>query len=528
MSIATKAVVVVLAMLIMAMAPPAHAQWRKAESPNFIIYSQGGEDSLRRYARTLELYDYILRARMGLPLDARPARKLPIYLVNGRNGLREIRPNVGSSIAGFYVPATEGVFATALRDQEMDFLLHEYFHHFSFQNGASEMPGWMIEGLAEYFMTAQLRDNTIRIGDFNRNRADWLFNETWIPLDVLLSKRQGEITRGYQQNTYYPVAWLLTHWFMSDETRRLQLVAYVNAIQGGADPVQAMETTTGLTLAQIRSQLRRYMSGSLRVAVYEIDRPEPEITLTVLPRSADDLLLLGQRLKVGVADDQHEATAALVRLRAARYPDDTFAMLQLGHAELHFGDAEAGEAILLRLLEIEPANVEALQLMASRSMQLANEATEAPEPHLVRAQRLLRQAYAADAEQYYTLYLLAQVRETAPNYPTENDLLTWSLAFERAPQLPGIRLGYASAMMHAGEFAPAIQLLRPLANSPHGGSAAEAAQELMTRAEAGEPPFTREEIDAAQDTSVDPPAPEPADGAPSEPDAEDEPGEAAR
>ncbi|WP_343788999.1 hypothetical protein [Brevundimonas kwangchunensis] len=514
-SVLLRGLPVILGALVVSLAAPAHAQWRMAESRNFVIYSQGSEATLRQYARTLELYDYVLRARMGLPLDAPPARKLPIYLVPGTAALREIRPDIGFEVAGFYVPATEGIFATAIRDRDMDSLLHEYFHHFSFQIGAAEMPGWMIEGLAEYFMTAEVRDNVIRVGDFNRNRADWLLYETWIPLDALLSKRPGEIPRGSQQNTYYPVAWLLTHWFMSDDARRNQLAAYVNAVHGGADPVRAMEAATGLSLRELRSQLRVYMNRSLRVLVYEVDRPEPEIEITVLPASANDLLLLAQRLKAGVPDDQRAATAALVRQRAARHPDDGFAMLQLGHAELHFGDAEVGETVLRQLLERDPANVEALQLMASRQMQLARETTDDARPYLLNAQNYLRRAYAADPQQYYTLYLLAQVRESAPDYPTENDLLTWSLAFERAPQLPGTRLGYASAMMRNGEFEPAIRLLRPLANAPHGGSAGEAARELLSRAEAGEPPLTREEIEAAGDTSVEPApeeAPEPPAG----------------
>jgi predicted Zn-dependent protease len=520
-----KAAVLAVGVLLLA-AAPAHAEWRRAESANFIIYSQGSESSLRRQARTLELYDYILRARMGLPLDEPPARKLPIYLVGGRSGLREIRPDLPAHVAGFYGPTTEGIFATAIRDQDMDFLLHEYFHHFSFQHGsAGNLPGWLVEGMAEYFMTAEVRDNVIRIGEYNLNRAEWLLSASWIPMEDLLGKRQDQLRPGSSRDTYYPVAWLLTHWFMSDETRRAQLGAYIRAVHDGGDPVRAMEETTGLTLNQLRSRLQSYMRGSLQITVYEVTRPEPEITVTRLPRSADDLLLLGQRLKVGVAENQRAATAALVRQRAARHPDDPFALLQLGHAELHFGDPLAGEAVLTRLLEREPENVEALQLMASRYMRLARDEGEDRTRRLVQAQSYLRRAYAADPEQYYTLYMLAQVREAARDYPTENDLLTWQLAYERAPQLPGIRLGFAAAMMHAEKFDEAVALLGPLANAPHGGGAADTARTLLERAEARQPPLSWDEIDAAQDAAARPPAPEPTEPSAAPPEDEDAAGE---
>lgn len=506
-----KAAVLAAGVLLLA-AAPAQAEWRRAESANFIIYSQGSESSLRRQARTLEMYDYILRARMGLPLDEPPARKLPIYMVGGRSGLREIRPDLQPHVAGFYSPATEGIFATAIRDQDMDFLLHEYFHHFSFQHSsAGHLPGWLVEGFAEYFMTADVQDNTIRIGEFNQNRAEWLLTASWIPLADLLGKRMGEIRAGSHRDTYYPVAWLLTHWFMNDEARRAQLGAYITAVGQGGDPVRAMEEATGLTLAELRRRLQSYMRGALQISVYEVTRAEPEITVTRLPRSADDLLLLGQRLKVGVPDDQRAATAALVRQRAGRHPDDPFALLQLGHAELHFGDPVVGEAVLTRLLEREPQNVEALQLMASRYMRLARDEAEDRNRRLVQAQGYLRRAYAADPEQYHTLFMLAQVREAARDYPNENDLLTWRLAYERAPQLPGVRLGFASAMMHAERFDEAVALLEPLANAPHGGGAMEAARALLERAKARQSPMSWEEIDAAQDAAARPPEPAPTD-----------------
>lgn len=470
-------------------ATPARAEWKRAESPRFIVYSQGSEAALRRYVQSLETYDFVLRARMGLRTDQPPARKLPIYLVSGHSGLVQINPRTGPNVAGTYFPVGEDIFATAIQDGEQDFLLHEYFHHFSAELGAtSSYPGWLTEGLAEYFMTAKIRAGSVEIGGYNENRAYVLLNLTWLSLDELLTKRPAEITRRSSRDSYYPVAWLLTHWFMSDETRRAQLANYTNAILSGGHPAGAMEQATGMSLAEIRQALLRYLRGRLPGLRYEIDRAPAEITVTRLPRSADDLLLLGQRLKVGVEDDQRAATAELVRRAARRHPDDPFAMLQLGHAELHFGDPDVGETILTRLLEIEPQNVEALQLMASRYMSLAEDRPDETVTLLRHARGFLSRAYQADNSNYYTLYLIARTRVGVPDYPTENDLIAWDQAHRYAPQLASIRLGYASAMMEASEFAGAINLLQPLANAPHGGGAAAAAQELLERAWAGQAP----------------------------------------
>lgn len=487
-------IVIASALALLALATPAHADWRRAESPNFIVYSQGHEGDLRRYVRNLEIYDHILRIRMGLPAVA-AGRKLPIYLVPGRAGLVQVHPQTGQNVAGTYFPAGEDIFATAINDREQDYLFHEYFHHFTLQlPSTSGYPSWLIEGLAEYFMTAEVSERSVEIGGYNENRVYGLYDRPWVPLDVLLTSRVGEVRAGAHRDSYYPVSWLLTHWFMSEEPRREQLRVYLQALQDGVGSVAAMEQATGLTLPEITRELRRYKR--LRVITYTADFPETPITVTRLPPSADDLLLIGQRLKIGVPEDQRAETAALVRRLAARHPEDPFALLQLGHAELHFGDPDAGVAVLGRLLEREPENVEALQLMATHHIRLAEETDETLE-QMRRARAYLARAYAADPDHYYTLQMLAETRQMAPDYPTGNDLLTWDRAFQLAPQLAGIRLGFANALMEAEEFGEAEVILRPLANAAHGGGAAGRAADLLARARNRQAPFTSEELDAA-------------------------------
>lgn len=66
----------------------AQAKWLRAESPRFIIYSDGNESQLRKYVEQMEVFDSLLRIRHGLPENGVPARKLPIYLVTSRAELQ--------------------------------------------------------------------------------------------------------------------------------------------------------------------------------------------------------------------------------------------------------------------------------------------------------------------------------------------------------------------------------------------------------------------------------------------------------
>ena len=512
-----------MAAVFMLAAPgAAQARWLKAESEKFIVYSDGDEGTLRRYVQKLETFDRVLRMYMGLPLDEVPYRKLPIYLVRDYDDLVRAVPDRGRSTAGVYVPTTEDIFAVAIRTRNQDeALLHEYAHHFMHQNFAAGYPSWFVEGFAEYYMTADIDGDRVSVGNYNEGRASWLVHGDWLDLEDLLAKRPGEVTDDEDRATYYPVAWLLTHYFLGDDGRRAQLRTYLNEIGRGGDPVESMEKATGLTIVDLKRALEGYMRGRIPYQQLTYDFPDAEITLTTLPASADDLLLIAQALKVGVPDDERAALAQEVRDLAARHPGDPFARITLAHAELHFGDTAVGEALLEEMLEEDPDNVWALQLMASGRMRQAEDVSSFEDhTRLMREARgYLARAFEADDANYYTFYQIGQSRRGAEGYPSDNDIATWELAFTLAPQLSAIRMGLAEAYLIEERPAAAIAVLRSVANNPHGGGGAEAARQMIERAEeikAGSAEAPEAPIEAA-----DPP---PDDGSVAEPEGEGDDG----
>ena len=86
---------------LLALAPStASARWIEARSPNFVVYSDGDGDSLRRSVRLLEDYDRLLRTLTGTtaPPSASP---LKVYLVSSAARLNQVEP-VSSGVLGFY------------------------------------------------------------------------------------------------------------------------------------------------------------------------------------------------------------------------------------------------------------------------------------------------------------------------------------------------------------------------------------------------------------------------------------------
>jgi tetratricopeptide (TPR) repeat protein len=479
------AAVVVLALA----ASPADAKWIRAESPRFIVYSDGDETVLRTYVADLEIFDDLLRFRHGMPTGGLPPRKLEIYLVANSPSLRRASPGMGDGIGGYYSASMGDIYAVAIRSRgENTVIQHEYVHHFMHQYFANAYPAWLVEGYAEYFDTAKVGKTQVEVGKWSEGRVLELEYLKWAPMDDLLSKRFWELPRE-TQGGFYGQSWLLTHYMMSDPGRYEKFLAYMKQVSGGADPAKTMYQILNTDAAGLERILRTYLKSGLKYTNYTRSGfAPPVINITTLPPSADDLLLENQRLKAAVREEEDSAKfLSLIRERAARYPGDRLATLVLARAEFRLGDFAKGKALIDAWLEANPKDPEALRLMGMAMIDQAHDDGVSGQ-ELVDAykggSKFLARSFAADKTNYQTLYYFALAQQTDVGYPSENTLQVLDIAFNLAPQVDQVRLLYAQALVRKKEYDEAIVILGPVANNPHGGGAASAAQDMLRRIKA--------------------------------------------
>ena len=168
-----------------AFATPAQARWLRAESPRFVVYSDGDGAVLRAYITRLEAFDATLRFIHGLPLSEVPPSKLDVYLLRDSAELQQVNPRMGNMVAGFYSASDEDIFAVAIREHGDDSTeQHEYTHHFT---GNVRLPG-----VAAFFYNP--------FADFNNDAGRALLRNWDSPavrvlwaIDPLLGQRQRAI-----------------------------------------------------------------------------------------------------------------------------------------------------------------------------------------------------------------------------------------------------------------------------------------------------------------------------------------------
>jgi hypothetical protein len=473
------------------------ADWRRAESDHFVIYSDRSEAVLREYAVMLEDFDALLRYRHpGLEETVTPP-KLDVYLIGDRGQLKRIWPTAPDWTGGFYTSSATGIFAVAMRDAAGlsdttigdDFVLHEYVHHFMMQYHKASYPAWLVEGYAEYYATVDLAPKKITIGNVSAMRASSITAPAWLGMDKLLSSRPSDLSDS-DKDGFYAQSWLLTHYIMSDPGRRAKLNVYLREWRKTGDSVGAWKTAFGEDPQALRKSLDRYISKPLMGAI--ITRkgpPEIKMTITRLSDGADDVLLETLQLQRPVAKSREAGLLERTRSVLAKRPADRYARLAAARAETRFGDRDAGEAIFKSMIAADARDSDALRGLAESYMARGRADPAQREARFNAARPLLASAVQATPDDYRPYMLSAQMRMSDRGPPTENTLNVLIKAVQLAPQVRDLRMMAAVALDRTpGAEEEVRNMLEPLLGDPHGGALTTRAEAMIAKLDGKAPP----------------------------------------
>ena len=478
---------------ILALGAPAQAaDWKRADTRHFTIYSDGSTSQLEDFAEDLERFDSLLRMAFGVAEPEHPNR-LTIYLLSGADDVARLYGSLGSGIAGFYTPRLEGSIAVSNRQytasNRLDgqrTLFHEYGHHFMLNNFPVALPAWLVEGFAEFVSTAEFeRDGSWTFGLVPQHREYEINNFPQVPIEMLLTERKTKENRN-QTQAFYGWSWALTHMLYLGGDGDAAVNEYIRLLNSGTPSLEAAREAFG-DLDDLERDLRRYVRG---VRGRKSDKPLPfdeGVEITELSDTESELRELVLMRRVGTDQQPLEETRDRLAELAPRAASAE-AWYQLARAEFSLaeggsgdGDETGGESAAedtpdwtraqnaaAAALAIDENHVRANVLMGRILVEQADAGTSDDPQLWNRALSYIARANQADPFDPVPLFYFART-ELREGRPSDNTNGALARAFSSVRESPEARTAYAWDLARIGQYDEAIGLLEVLANDPHGG-----------------------------------------------------------
>lgn len=476
--------------LSLSLAQPAGAAWSEAKSRHFIIYSEQRPAELQQFAGELERFDQVARRHLKLADPVLSDNgKLVIYVLRSGAAIESLarRPNV----RGFYIIRPWGVRAFVNRDPQLSpwslsgktVFFHEYLHHLMLENTDAALPGWFVEGAAEFFSTANiLKDGSVQIGAPPLHRATGLFLLSGLSVEELVGA--DTTLSGEERELLYGRGWLLYHMLSFDPARQGQRERYLAEIQKGVAPLDAARTAFG-DLRILHRDMQQYLGrrriSAITTAAAAIN-PGP-VTVRALTPGHSAVLPLVFRTERGLRPADHAAALTEARRLAQRYPDDPAVLAAQADVEQIAGNDAAAVAAADKALAREPQSSKALVIRARAMLAAGSKAPATTNWREVQA--AISQANRRDPEHAEPLVLFYRSFLAQRTRPTANAVAGLAYAQVLMPQVPATRMLLVRQYIRDRKFAEAAALYGPIAYDPHAGNSRERRLQLMAALKTG-------------------------------------------
>ncbi len=494
------------AMLCLCFPGAARAEWREASSTHFVIYADDTESELREFAEDLERFhsalEYLSQTENEAPS---PSNRVTIYAGGSARPVQRIAGTASVSL-GSYLPRAgrSAAFVPKLSDgtrridHSMFPLLAAYSRHFFVSRSKFPMPRWFFIGSSEFFATASFeRDGGLIVGMPANHRASELRQLRDIPIEEILDLNLYLENRGRSYDGYQGWSWLLYHYLMFAEDRKGQMENYARNLIQPVPPLDAARAAFGdlNTLErELRSYLRKSKILSIRLppALLKVE----EIKIRTLPEGEARIMPLRVQSRRGVSLKQAVELLPHVRKVAAAYPGDTAVQAALAEAEFDAGNDAEAVASADAALAADGSNVDAYVQKGFALFRMAQTAEDKDAAYKAAMGPFLA---LNRLENDHPLPLWFNYRTFIDRGEKPDKLAVQGL--QRAVDLARFDLSLqrrlAFQQIRDGDYEQAKLNLAPIAYQlPSESRAAQSAQKLIKRLNAGGPPVSEEELAA--------------------------------
>jgi tetratricopeptide (TPR) repeat protein len=451
---------------------PLRAEWQRASNKHFVIYADMAPGRLQQFADRLERFDAALR----FMTKARESTPVTIYMVSD---LEEVqRLSGGRNVGGYYRGSAQEPFVVVPLNtgpkhrwsmSAEDILLHEYAHHMLLSNNDQFLPTWANEGMAEFFMSAEFKDDgSIIMGAPNGSRYFSMTSmNRWTARQLLLSETKPVPSSQIDQR--YSRGWLLVHYLLLSGERPNEYGQYIEKLNQGV-PVEKAATDVFGDLEKLDRDLQRYLRRprfrGLQLKAGQIKGME-KVTISHLTPAAAAIMPYRITSANGVNPDSARTLADKARPVAARYPNDAFVQRALAEMEYDAGRQDEAVAAAERAIAADPSNVMA---MVYKGRVIARRAKAAGDPDLWKqARALFLRANRADPNHAMPFVSYYDSFVAAGQTPTEGAETGLLRSIVLVPQDQSLHIRVGLMRLRQNDLKGARTILGVAAFAPHTG-----------------------------------------------------------
>jgi len=473
-----------LFVLTIGIASASAAEWRRIDSPNFVVVGDVPVRTLRDVAMEFEGFREALTAALT---DRAPSAPVPTIVIvfPSEKVFTPFKPPVQGkpvSNSGMFVGRQDANYIAFVADGNSDVrraVFHEYAH-VVVSDVLRNVPMWLNEGLAEYFSVYELGKNghDAVLGRSVSNHIRRLQNTQPLKLDELFNVDRNSplYSEKDRRSVFYAQAWALTHRILHAQPRLTkELASYLNRTSEGVAPLAAWQQIFGP--ANLDRELESYIrQQSIPTVTYTLSEKLAKFEAVDAPLSvADaDAFLAEFLLQMRRYDD------AAARLSVAQTLEPDNVRLKTVAALLDLARGEHKKANEQLLSMASPADWLIAYSAATALAEIVAHRSEPPESDQIEAaRRLFGIVRQQRGEMANSMVRFAEMEVKSAEGPTKET----RTAMERARLMAAGREDYvlvhAQVLARLSEFASARTILGPLLSPAYPQEVRENARNLM-------------------------------------------------
>jgi len=467
--------ILLIGLWVLGCAKPFESQtWTELQSEHFTVISSADLGTTREIARDLEFFHMAALRVLNLR-DFEAALPTRVFAFADESSFARFRPR--ADVAGLFFKGPEANYLlidASKPNTTRATTYHEYVHFLMQNAGAISYPAWYHEGLSELLSTLEFDENGghLNLGLPPPGRVSPLALGAPLSLRRLLTAQDTLRWSPRALQMFYAESWAFVHWMFIGQIReapqrRDQLISYLAALQGGADPEMAFDASFGTTIDRLEPEFLRYVQarrfpvGKVAAPAVALRSGNPrrlpppdhlhalaELALTLGPEAAADPERL-LRTAIGIAPTHARSHATLARILAERNEAE---------ARVHFDLAAkngAGDAKVE--LDLGLTSMQLARRGGQEALALRSAATERMERSL-----------ALDPNQIAPVLALANdALQSGENLDRTIDRV--ERAIERRPDFAPLELLLAELYLARGDSDRARERISQAVRLPHAG-----------------------------------------------------------